>query len=56
MVELPTIYDAEHWRKRAREARAQAEQMSTVETRRELLEIATAYEELARLAESRGHS
>jgi hypothetical protein len=47
----PTVYDAEHWRSRASEARAQAEQMSNPEAKRQLLEIAVAYEKLARLAE-----
>ena len=43
-------YNADHWRERAREARAQAEQMSTPDAKRQLLEIAEAYEELAKLA------
>jgi hypothetical protein len=46
-------YNAEHWRERAREARAQAEQMSTPGAKRQLLEIAAAYEELAKLAADR---
>jgi hypothetical protein len=45
-----TIEDAEHWRERAREARDQAEQMSSPEARQQLLEIAAAYERLAKLA------
>jgi hypothetical protein len=48
---LPTLHDAEYWRSRASEARAQAEQMFSPEARRQLLEIAAAYEKLAKLAE-----
>ena len=44
-------YNAEHWRERARDARAQAEQMSTPDAKRQLLEIAAAFEELAKLAQ-----
>jgi hypothetical protein len=44
-------YDAEHWRKRAKEARAQAEQMPTLVAKRQLLDIAMAYDQLAKLAE-----
>src|SRR5436190_14874138 len=43
-------YSAEHWRERAKEARAQAEQMSPPAAKRQLMEIAEAYEELAKLA------
>ena len=46
-------HNAEYWRERAREARAQAEQMSTPGAKRQLLEIAAAYEELAKLAADR---
>ena len=46
-----TNYDAEHWRKRAEEARAQAEQMPTSGAKRQLLEIAASYEKLAKLSE-----
>jgi len=42
--------DAEYWRKRAEKARAQAEQMSSPEDKRELLDITKAYERLAELA------
>jgi len=44
-----SLHDAEYWRKRAKEARAQAEQMSSAEDKRELLGIADAYERLATL-------
>jgi len=52
---LPTVYDAEHWRKRAKETRAHAEQMINLEARSQLLEIAAAYEQLAALAEPKKH-
>jgi hypothetical protein len=48
---LPTIHDAQHWRNRAKEARAQAEQMSDPQAKQQLLEIASGYERLAKLAE-----
>ena len=47
----PTLHDAEYWRKRAREARAQSENMFTPGAKRQLLEIAASYEKLAKLAE-----
>jgi len=45
-----TLHDANYWRKRAKEARDQAEQLSSAEDKRELLNIAMAYERLAKLA------
>jgi hypothetical protein len=45
-----TLQNAEYWRERAEEARAQAKQTSRAEDKRELLEIARAYERLAELA------
>jgi hypothetical protein len=48
--QLSTLRDAQYWRTRAKEARAQAEQMSSAEDKRELLGIAEAYERLATLA------
>jgi hypothetical protein len=45
-----TLRDAEYWRMRAKEARAQAEQMSSTDAKRQLLAIARAYERLAELA------
>ena len=45
-----TLHDADYWRKRAKEARVQAEQLSSPEDKRELLNIAIAYERLAKLA------
>jgi len=50
---LPTLHNAEYWRTRASEARAHAEQMSSPEARRQLMEIAAAYEQLAKLAEGK---
>jgi hypothetical protein len=47
---LSTLRDAQYWRTRAKEARAQAEQMSSAEDKRELLDIASAYERMAKLA------
>jgi hypothetical protein len=46
-------HTAEYWRGRASEARAQAEQMSTPGAKRQLMEIAAAFEELAKLAAER---
>ena len=51
---LPTtLHDAEYWQGRAEEARAQAEQMSNADDKRLLLDIARAYERLAKLAVDR---
>jgi hypothetical protein len=47
---LSTLHDTEYWRKRADEARAQAEQISNPADKRDLLDIARAYERLAELA------
>jgi len=49
----PLKDDAEHWRKRAKEARALAERMTDLESRRMILEIAKSYDELAARAEAR---
>ena len=50
---LSNLHDAEYWRKRAEEIRVQAEQMSMSEHKRDLLDIATGYEQLAMLAEEK---
>jgi hypothetical protein len=50
---VPTLDDAELWRNRAREARADAERMSSPEARRQLIEIAATYEQLAKLANAK---
>jgi hypothetical protein len=47
------INDPKHWRERAEKARAHAEQMSDLEARQTMLEIAEDYEKLARRAEQR---
>jgi len=41
-------HDAHYWQKRAREVRAEAENTSRPEDRRELLDIAAGYEQLAK--------
>jgi hypothetical protein len=48
---MSTLHDAEYWRKRAKQIRAQADQMSKPEYKRDLLDIASGYEQLAELAE-----
>jgi hypothetical protein len=50
---LSTHHDAEYWRRRANEVRATAEQMSRPEHKRDLLDIAAGYEQLAKLAEDK---
>jgi len=50
---LSTHHDAGYWRKRAEEVRATAEQMSRPEHKRDLLDIAAGYEQLAKLAEDK---
>jgi len=47
---MSTLHDAGYWLERAKEARAQAEQMPSAEDKRLLLDIAGAYERLAELA------
>jgi lipopolysaccharide biosynthesis regulator YciM len=53
MSPRPLIQDAEHWRKRAEEARRLAERMMDLESRRVMLEIAKSYDELAARAETK---
>jgi hypothetical protein len=45
--------DAEHWHRRAAEARAEAERMQNPEAKRAMLEVAEAYERIALAAGSR---
>jgi len=45
--------DPEYWRKRAEEARTQAEQMVEAHTRSLMLGIAASYEKIAKWAEQR---
>jgi len=47
------ISDPEHWRQRAKEARALAHQLDDAVAKQTLLEIAQSYEQLAELAEKR---
>jgi hypothetical protein len=47
------INDPSHWRERAQQARATAEQIPDPEARRMMQEIADGYERLARRAEER---
>ena len=44
---------AEHWRKRAEEARTMAQQIDDPAAKREMLEIAANYEKIASVTESR---
>ena len=53
MSTRPLIHDAEHWRKRAEEARTLADRMTDLESRRVMLEIAKSYDELAARAETK---
>jgi hypothetical protein len=47
------INDPEHWRSRAREARAIAEQMTDADSRSAMLRIADDYDQLAERAAAR---
>jgi F0F1-type ATP synthase membrane subunit b/b' len=49
---MPVGFDADYWRERAEEARAQASEMRDPGTKRTLLEIAQNYEQLADQAET----
>ena len=48
--------DPDHWRSRAEEARATADQMHDLESRRVMLGIAEGYDELAARAQRRRQS
>jgi hypothetical protein len=50
---LHSINDPEHWRKRAEEARAVADDITDPDSRRMMLGIADDYEKLAKRAEQR---
>jgi hypothetical protein len=47
----PPHYTAEHWRERAEEARAHAEQMKSPDAKQALYKIAEIYDQLAEQAE-----
>ena len=49
-VSIP-INDPKHWRERAEEARAIADQLTDPDSKRRMLRVAKDYEELARRAE-----
>jgi len=48
-------HDADYWQKRATEVRAEAEKTSRLEDKRELLDIAAGYEQLARERSAPAH-
>ena len=49
----PIIYDAKHWRDRAEEARAMADQLADLPAKQAMLEVAVGYERLAQRATAR---
>jgi hypothetical protein len=53
-VGVPLLYnDAEHWRKRAKEARALAEKMSDAVNKKAMMEVAEKYDDVAARAAER---
>jgi hypothetical protein len=56
MAQLPIRLDPQHWRDRADEARANAAQLTDLDSRRLMLEIAATYDHLAQKAENGGES
>jgi len=50
------VHDPAHWRRRADDARREAEQIDDPSTKRALLEIAATYERLAVIIETRSAS
>jgi hypothetical protein len=52
-VPASLVDDAEHWRKRAEEARSLAEQMKDTHTKSLMLGIAESYEKIAKWAAER---
>ena len=52
-MNVATRFTAKHWRDRAEETRAVAEQLDDPEARRIMLEIAAGYERLAERAQAR---
>jgi hypothetical protein len=53
MAETHILGDPKHWRNRAQETRALADQMSDPDTRRIMIGVAEDYEKLAKRAEER---
>jgi hypothetical protein len=53
MPDVPLFSDPEHWRRRAEEARALAEQMASEQHRKMMLKIADDYDDLAVRAATR---
>ena len=53
LKETGILNDPQHWLNRAEEARVQAEQMTSAETKRQMLEIAAGYLKMAENAEAR---
>jgi len=51
--EVPHFNDPEHWRQRAKEARALAEQMLEPAAKEAMMVVAASYEKVARRAEER---
>ena len=47
------IDDPAHWRQKAEEARRTADQLTDPKTKRTMVEIATSYEQLVKIAEGR---
>jgi hypothetical protein len=54
MTSQSSINDPQHWRDRAKEARALADQINDAEAKAAMLRIAEDYERLAKRAEARG--
>lgn len=54
MLRIRMKDDPSHWRQRAQETRAEAEAMADPDAKQTLVEIAEAFERLARLAERQG--
>jgi hypothetical protein len=54
MTGQSSINDPQHWRDRAKEARALADQINDAEAKAAMLRIAEDYERLAKRAEARG--
>ena len=54
MAKAPIRLDAQHWRDRAEEARANAAKIVDLDSRRLMLEVATTYDRLAEQAEAPG--